>query len=96
MENLWGNVFEETAPGASNMDLSWMIHFWSSFTDCVIELNAMHDITNVRRKTEGSSVLADIAGMSFLDFAADKDRELVAKNLEQLKAAYEALNTIPN
>ena len=87
METMWGEVFEETAPGAGNMDLSWMIPFWASFTDFVIQINASHVITNVRRKAEGSAVLSDIAGTSFPDIAADKDRELVTENLEKLKTA---------
>ena len=85
MEAMWGEVLEETAPGAGNMDLSWMIPFWASFTDCVIELNARHIITNVRRKAESSSVLTGIVGTSFLDIAAEKDRERVALNLNELK-----------
>ena len=87
MESIWGDVLEETAPDVGNMDLSWMVPFWASFTDCVIELNAWHIITNVRRKGESSSVLTGIAGRSFLDIAAGKDRELVEHNLEQLKTA---------
>jgi len=87
MENIWGEVIEETAPGAENMDMMWMIPFWASFTECVIELNAEHVITNVRRKHESSSTLPNIAGTSFIDFAVEKDKELVKRKLNDLKTS---------
>ena len=85
MENIWGEVFEETAPGVDNMDLMWMIPFWASFTDCVIELNKEHIITNVRQKRKSGITIPNITDMSFLDFAVEKDKKLVAKNLNDLK-----------
>ena len=87
MESMWGDVFEETAAGAKNMDLSWMIPFWASFTDCVIELDAQHIITNVRRKTDSISALAGLTGKSFSAIAAEKDMDLVANNLQKIKTA---------
>ena len=87
METIWGEVIEETAPGTDRMDLTWMVPFWASFTDCVIEMDARHIVTNVRRKAEGSSALTDIAGKAFTDVAAEKDRELVENNLDLLKSA---------
>jgi len=84
---MWGDVLEETAPGAENMHLSWMIPFWASFTDCVIELDAQHIITNVRRKSESSSAVVGLTGKSFSAIAAEKDRDLVEDNLHQLKTA---------
>ena len=87
MENVWGKVLEEAAPGVGNMDLSWMMHFWESFTDCVIELDVQHYITNIRYKADNNFVMTDIAGKSFLDIAAEKDVESVADHLNQLKSA---------
>ena len=87
MENNWGEVIEETAPGADNMDLMWMIPFWASFTQCVIELNADHIITNVRRKQDSNSSLPNLTDTSFIDFAVEKDKELVKKKLDDLKNA---------
>ena len=87
MEGVWGKVIEETTPDTGSMDLSWMISFWESFTDCVVELDALHNITYVRRKAESSFSLTEIAGKPFLDIAAEKDVEIVAENLDQLKTA---------
>lgn len=87
MENNWGIVIEEAAPDAGNMDLSWMTSFWESFTDCVIELDAQHIITNIRRKADSSFTMTDLAGKSFLSISAAKDIDFVASNLEQLKTA---------
>ncbi|MCL2751554.1 MAG: PAS domain-containing protein, partial [Firmicutes bacterium] len=87
MENIWGKVLEENTQGAGGMDLTWMIPFWESFTDCVIELDVRHNVTGIRRKADSSFVVAGIAGKSFLDIAADKDREFVADRLEALKTA---------
>ena len=87
MENIWGRVIEETAPGAGNIDLSWMIPFWESFTDCVIEMDAQHVIKGVRRKVDSSFVIPDIVGKSFFDIMAEKDREFAERQLEHLKSA---------
>ena len=85
MEHIWGEVIEEAAPGASKSDLSWMIPFWESFTDCVIELDAQNKVTSIRRKADSLLVFPDIIGKSFPDIAAKKDREFVLQNLNQLK-----------
>jgi PAS domain S-box-containing protein len=87
MENTWGEVWEECAPGMDNMDLSWMIPFWASFTECVIELDAEHSITNIRRKADSTFTMPEIAGKSFLEIASTKDAQFVANHLKQLKNA---------
>ena len=85
MEDIWGKIIEETASDASEMDLTWMIPFWASFTDLVIEIDAQHIITNIRRKADSSFDMSDIAGTSFLDIAVEKDTKLVHSRLESLK-----------
>jgi len=87
MESIWGDVIEETAPGVDNKDISWMIPFWESFTDCVIELDASHYIKYIRRRTESSFILSGIAGKPFLDIAKAQDRDMVASRLDELKTA---------
>jgi len=85
MSNMWGEVIEEAAPGVANMDLSWMVSFWESFTDCTIELDARHIITNIRRKADSSFNMDNIVGIAFPDIAAEEDREFTANHLEQLR-----------
>jgi len=85
MENKEDMIIEETAPGISNMNLEWMTSFWETFTDCTIEMDANHNITNIRRNTNSSFIMTDIIGNSFIDIAADTDRALVEEHLEQLK-----------
>ena len=87
MENKRDEIIEETAPDVSNMDLSWMAEFWETFTECTIELNAEHNITNIRRNINTSLVMPDIVGKPFIDIAADKDRWLVESKLEELKTS---------
>ena len=86
MENIWGEVTEETASGARKMELSWMANFWESFTDCVIEMDAHHKITHIRKKADSSLTLEHMAGNSFIDIMADRDKELTITHLEKLKA----------
>ena len=86
MENMWGEIIEETAPGVEDMDMSWMIPFWVSFADCVIELNSQHIITNVRRKAESGFLMTDITNIPLVDIANGRDRTLVENNLNQLKS----------
>ena len=86
MEHTWGNVSEETAPGAETMDLTWMASFWEVFTECVIEMDALFTVTNLRRKTDSTFSAADIVGKPFLDIIATKDKALTVNELERLKA----------
>jgi len=86
MEGLWGKIIEESVIDRDEINLSWMLPFWESFTDCVIELDANHNVVYIRRKAESSFILRDIAGKSFFDIAADKDLSLVEYNFEQLKS----------
>ncbi|MCL2200369.1 MAG: response regulator [Oscillospiraceae bacterium] len=86
MKGIWGEVVEETAPGAGEMDLTWMIPFWESFTDVVVEMDALFEVTNVRRKVESSFALTDIVGTSFVDIATDSEKILVLTKLESLKS----------
>jgi len=102
MEHLWGKVIEETAPGVQDTDLTWMIPFWESFTDCIIELDARHTIRYIRKREDSSFVLTDIVGTSFIGIAAEKDRDLVAANLEKLERSavphlrFQFLSTLGN
>ncbi|MCL2425939.1 MAG: response regulator [Oscillospiraceae bacterium] len=86
MEGMWGPTIEESIKDNKDVDLSWMLPFWESFTDCLIELDARHNVVFIRRKADSSFTLTDIAGKSFLDIAIEKDRNLVENNLEQLKS----------
>ena len=83
---MWGKITEEIAPDAGEIDSSWLINFWSTFTECIIELDANNVIRYVKKKADSSFVLKDIAGKPFLDIATEGDRELVADKLDQLKA----------
>jgi len=85
MENTWEEITEETAPGKDDMDLSWMIPFWTSFTDCVIELNSLHIITNIRHKAGSDPKMSGIMDVPLVDIASWRDRDLVENNLNQLK-----------
>jgi len=86
MEGLWGKIIEESTIDRSDIDLSWMIPFWESFTDCVIELDADHNIVYIRRKAGSSFTLDNIAGKSFFDIADENDLCLVKDHFEQLKS----------
>ncbi|MCL2629002.1 MAG: hypothetical protein FWD44_09970, partial [Oscillospiraceae bacterium] len=85
MDNIFNDILEETAPGVGHMDLSWMVPFWASFTDCVIELNAEHIVTNVRQKADTTIALHNLTNTFFADIAVEEDRELVQSNLNRLK-----------
>jgi len=85
MKNIWGIILEEIAPGTKKPDMTWMITFWASFTECVIELDAQHKITYIRRKSDSRFSTAGIIGKSILEITAECDRELVACNLDKLK-----------
>ena len=87
MDNIWGEIKEETADGVEKPDLQWMIPFWASFTECVIELDAQHNITFIRRKADSSFSAIETIGKSIFDIAAENDRDLVANNLDMLKIA---------
>jgi len=86
MEGMWGKIIEESFIPKDEINLSWMLPFWESFTDCVIELDADHNIVYIRRKAESSFTLKNIAGKSFFDIAAEKDLNLVKNNFERLKS----------
>ena len=100
MESIWGKVLEETAPGAESMDLTWMMSFWESFTDCTVELDAQNIITNIRKKADSAFSSASIAGKPFQDITDDSDREFVVETLARLKtntvnyARFLALSTL--
>ena len=87
MDNIWEQVLEETAPGANNMDLTWMSSFWEVFTECVIEMDTQFNVKNLRRKSESVFATVDIIDKPFLDFIAEKDKEFAANELEKLKNA---------
>ena len=84
MENSNDRLIEETAPGAKNIDRSWMMTFWEAFSDCVIEMDSKFIVTNVLRKT-ASTLTMDIVGKSFLDIAVDRERAFAASEIELLK-----------
>lgn len=86
MEKEWGKVFVETTPDANNTDLSWMIPFWETFTECIIELDANHNISYIKRRDDSSFVMTDIVGQPFYTIAADSDTELVTNSLWQIKS----------
>ena len=79
-------IIEETAQGASEMDRAWMATFWEVFTECVIEMDERHIVTNFRRKVSSNFAVVEIAGKSFPDITAEKDREFVTSELEMLKS----------
>ena len=86
MSVLWGEILEENAPGMGSMDLTWMMNFWECFTDCAIELDAEGNFTHIRRRVESSFTVDQITGTSFVDFMADKDREVAKFHLQQMKS----------
>ena len=85
MREMRRDIIEETAPGAGNIDRTWMTTFWESFSDCVIETDAQFRVTNILKKPESTFMVADIIGMSFPDIAVNKNRALVISELELLK-----------
>jgi len=87
MEKKKAALIEETAPGMDKIDRTWMTTFWEAFSDCVIEMDAQYNVTNILRKTDSTFTMTDIIGKSFLEIALDKDRTMVASELESLKAA---------
>ena len=87
MKNTEIEVTEKTIPGVTDMDRSWMASFWEIFTECVIELDARFFVTNLRVKGESRFADADFVGASFLDIAAEGDKDYVRSNLYSLKAA---------
>ena len=78
-------ITEKTAPGVGEMSRAWMASFWEEFTECVIEMDARHTVTNIRLKDDSSFAQADIVGKSFLDISVLKDRIFVANKMERLK-----------
>ena len=86
MEKQNDNIIEDRVPGADGMDLEWMASFWEVFTECVIEMDSEYRITNIRRKPESALTLTGFTGKSFLDIAAEKDREYAANELSRLKS----------
>ena len=83
---MWGEIIEDASPDVGEMDLTWMIPFWESFTDLVIELDEQHKITYIRRKVDSSFVMPDVVGSSFFSIAKDKEQALVKRQIESLKA----------
>ena len=100
MESIWGKVLEEAAPGAGSMDLTWMMSFWESFTDCTVELDAQNIITNIRKKADSTFTFTDVAGKHFPDITDGSDRAFVEETLARLKtnavnyARFQALSTL--
>ena len=86
MEEAKEKITEESLPGAGSMDMSWMASFWEVFTECVIELDARHTVTHIRRKADSGLISADMVGKPFTDIAADKDLSFVAGQLDLLKS----------
>ena len=84
MKNAERIIIEEKVRGALDMDLSWMSSFWEVFTECAVELDASHIISNIRR-AGGGSAFAGAAGKHFFEIVAEKDRGFVNSNLEHLK-----------
>ena len=87
MDEAKDKITEESVPGAVRMDMSWMASFWEVFTECVIELDARHTVTHLRRRNDSGLISADIVGKPFLDFVAEKDFSFVADQLDLLKSA---------
>jgi PAS domain S-box-containing protein len=87
IDKTWEDIVEEKIPDAEDMELSWMTSFWEIFTDCVVQLDSEHIVTNFRHKTENRFVMPKIVGRPFSDIAAEKDTETVKQQLSRLKAA---------
>jgi PAS domain S-box-containing protein len=87
MEKTRVEIKEETAPGFSCMDRTWMIDFWEVFTDCAIEMDSRYIVTHIRRKPDSTFTITDIIGKRFPDISADKDREFVESELEMLRSS---------
>jgi len=78
-------LIEETAQGAEKIDRTWMTVFWEAFSDCVFEMDAHYNVTNILRKTDSTFTMTDILGKSFLEISVDRDRALVESELEILR-----------
>ncbi|MCL2059947.1 MAG: ATP-binding protein [Oscillospiraceae bacterium] len=78
---------EESAPGAGNMDRSWMGTFWEAFSDCVIEMGAQYEVTGILKKPDSTFTMSGIVGGSFLDIiATEKDKAFVRDELDMIKS----------
>ena len=85
MEDSRDQIIEQKAPGAGEMDRTWMTSFWEIFTECVIEMDANYTVTNIRKKAGSGTISEDITGKSFPDIAVEKDRAFVISELDRLK-----------
>ena len=63
-----------------------MTTFWEAFSDCVLEIDAHYNVSNILLKADSTFTMTDIVGRSFLDIAMDKDRAFVASELDLLKS----------
>ena len=86
MHKMRAELIEEIAPGMDKIDRSWMIDFWETFTDCVIEMDAHFHVTYILKKSDGTFAMTDVIGKPFLDIVAEKDRAFVKGELEQFKS----------
>ena len=84
LKKIMFELIKENVPGYNDIDRTWMTTFWETFSDFVIETDALYNVTGILRKTD-SSLTTDITGRSFLDFSVDKDREFVESELEILR-----------
>jgi len=87
MNSIKSKIIEEMAPGADPMNREWMASFWEVFTECVIELNALHIVTNARLNYDGESGMIAMVGKPFIDSVIEKDRDFVTGMLEHLRSS---------
>ena len=71
--------------GAAKFDRTWMTTFWEAFSDCVFEIDAYFNVTNVLKKTDSTFTMNDIAGKSFMEIAVEADRAPVENELRLLR-----------
>jgi len=91
MDKIGKKIIEEIASSTGEMDLQWMVSFWETFTDCTVQLDAEHNVTNIRRNAGSSFTLMGVASKPFFDIAADKDRAFVTDSLNRLKTVCSAV-----
>ena len=84
MEKTKNDLIEDSMPGVSKSDRTWMIDFWEVFTDCVIELDVNFLVQSILKKADTTFVM-DVLGKSFFDIAFEKDREHVESELKKLR-----------
>jgi len=87
MKEASSKFIETTMPGYEGMDKSWLTTYWEVFTECIIELNAVHTVTYLRLKSDSRIAGIKMVGKSFLDFSVEDDKPFVMKELDMIKYA---------